>query len=74
MKFLVFSVKDVVSGQFSDLKLFNNKDVALRWYNGLLKESQIAKDLQLYQIGIFDVEKGDFVSKFEFVQGGVVNE
>lgn len=74
MKFEIYSVKDVVSGQFTKLELFNNIDVAKRWYNGLLAESKIAKDLQLYKLGEYNVETGEIIASVEFVQGGAVNE
>jgi hypothetical protein len=71
---LMFSVKDVVSGQFSRIELFNNNEVALRWYNGLLAESKIAKELQLYCLGTYNLETGDVLPQLEFVQGGTVSE
>lgn len=70
----MFSVKDVVGGSFSDIKLFNNTDVAKRWYNGLLAESKIAKDLQLYKLGTYNTDTGEVTPGFEFVQGGSVVE
>lgn len=73
-KYVCYSVKDVVAGQFSEVKIFVNEDVAKRWYNGLLKESTISADLQLYKVGTFDIITGEIVPMFDFVQGGVVNE
>lgn len=74
MNFILFSVKDIVSNQFSNIEMFTNEEVAKRWYNNLLKESKIASDLQLYKVGTFNIESGAVISCFEFVQGGVVNE
>lgn len=73
-KYVCYSVKDVVAGQFSEVKIFVNEDVAKRWYNGLLKESTISADLQLYKVGTFDIITGELVPMFDFVQGGAVNE
>lgn len=73
-KLYIYSVKDVVAGNFSNLEMFVNKEVALRWFNQLLKESKIAGDLQLYCLGTYDINTGVIVADVEFVQGGVVNE
>lgn len=74
MKYIMFAVKDIVANTFSDIKLFINVEMAKRWFNNLLKESQIARDLQLFSLGVFDVDNGEVTPNLEFVQGGEVNE
>lgn len=74
MIFKLYAVKDTVSGQFSKMELFNNEQVALRYYNSLLKESKIACDLQFYCLGDYNVETGEITPSLEFVQGGAISE
>lgn len=74
MLFQMYSVKDIVSAQFSNVEMFANEQVAKRWFNNLLKESKIASDLQLYKVGTFNIQSGEVIADFEFVQGGVLNE
>lgn len=72
--YLIYSVKDVVSGNFCDLQLFLNKPMARRWFDNLCKKSEIAKDLQLFEIGTFDLKTGTISCNVEFICGGVENE
>lgn len=74
MIFKLYAVKDTVSGQFNRIELFNNEQVALRYYNSLLKESKIACDLQFYCLGDYNIETGEIAPNLEFIQGGVVVE
>lgn len=75
MVYYMFTVKDIVAGTFSDIKLFANEQLAKRWYNQLLAESKIAKDLQLYCIGTFNIETGLLLTtEPNFIQGGLINE
>lgn len=74
MLYLIFSVKDVLSGRFFDLKLFENVDCAKRWFKDLVEKSPIGKDLQLYQIGTYNNELGTISSAFDYICNGVDNE
>ena len=70
MVYDIYSVKDVVTGNFSDITPFVNKDSAIRWFRGLCAESKISSDLQLYKLGIYYIETGVIESSVEFVMGG----
>lgn len=70
MIMFVYSIKDVVSGLFGNLVLLSNDQLAKRTFKGICEDSKIAKDLQLYKIGSFNTETGEFVNKIEFIGGG----
>lgn len=71
MVYLMFSIKDVLSGNFTEILLFNNKEMAVRYFNGLCAESKIKDDLQLFALGTYNTETGEIVSNVEFIKGGV---
>lgn len=73
----VYTIKDIVAQQTSDLKLFKNEELAKRWFNDILSESKISQDLQLYKVCDYDIDKGCIVIDekeyfFNFVMGGKV--
>lgn len=51
MIYKLYSVKDVLTGDLSQVQLFVNNDIAKRWFYNLCSESKIAKDLQLFELG-----------------------
>lgn len=70
MKYFLFSVKDVLSGNLTTIELFPNKEVAVRWFNGLCQESKIKDDLQLFCLGCYDTKTGEIFSDVEFIKAG----
>lgn len=73
--YCIYSVKDVVTGNFSKPELFINKGAAERWFDGLVAESKIGKDLQLFELGVFNVNTGEINAGVIFIKGGAsVNE
>lgn len=70
MIYSIYSVKDVVSGSFTDILPFSNEAMAIRYFKGLCSESKIKNDLQLYKLGTYNIETGDIVSSVEFIAGG----
>lgn len=71
---LLYSIKDCVTGCFSDIKLFVNQAQAERWFDNFCSESKIASDLQLFILGNFDVESGEIIADLHFIKnGGAVN-
>lgn len=70
MIYKLYSVKDVLTGDLSQIQLFVNNDIAKRWFYNLCQESKIAKDLQLFELGTFDIKTGVISPKFEFVASG----
>lgn len=73
MKYFLFSIKDVLSGNFSDILIFYNVEMAKRYFENLCKESKISKDLQLFCLGEFDIRTGEIQKAVEFICGGVDN-
>lgn len=73
MKLNIYSVKDVVSGDFSSLSTLPNDQLARRNFNVLCNESKFSKDLQLFKLGSFDNETGVIDSNVEFICGGSDN-
>lgn len=55
----IYSIKDVVAGKFYDLMLFENEELAIRFFKQFASESKFAKDLQLFKVGEFDVKLGE---------------
>lgn len=70
IKYAIYSIKDVVTGNFSDIQAFVNRDQAIRYFKGLCAESKIKTDLQLFELGEYDIQTGEIVSKVEFILGG----
>lgn len=72
MKYKLYCIKDTVVGNYSDPKLFVNEQSAVRYFDGLCAESKIAKDLQLYYLGEFDIFSGELSCvPCEFIKGGI---
>lgn len=67
MKYELYSVKDVLTGSMNGIQTFVNKDVAVRWFKGLVEESKIAKDLQLFCLGTYDIQTGIIESNVDFI-------
>ena len=74
MRYKLYSVKDTVSGNFSDIQIFNNDEVAKRWFFNLCAESKISRDLQLYYLGDYDVQTAIIIPSVEYIAGGADNE
>lgn len=71
MKYFLFSVKDVLSGNLTGIELFANESLAVRWFNGLCQESKIKDDLQLFKLGEYDTQTGKIKSSVKFIKAGV---
>lgn len=82
----VYSVYDKLSGEFSDLRLFKNDELATRYFKAICKDCKFADELQLYKMCDYNVEKGLFSNELnfnedkscsfqpKFICGGVLNE
>lgn len=70
IKYLIYSIKDTITGNFSDIIPMVNEEAAKRYFNGLCQESKIKNDLQLFCLGSYDIETGEIESKVEFIIGG----
>lgn len=70
MKYYLYSVKDSLAGVFFDIQIFQNDEVALRYFRGLCSESKIKQDLQFYKLGEYDTVTGEIVSNVDFLLGG----
>lgn len=70
MKLGLYSIKDTLSGQFSQIVPLQNKEIAKRWFRQACQESKIKNDLQLFYLGSYDIETGVIESKVEFIIGG----
>lgn len=68
MSYLIYSVKDNLSGTFSEFLLFTNDLVAIRYFNNFCKKSDIKNDLDLYKLGSFDTSLG----KIEVVDSSIL--
>ena len=66
----IYSIKDTVTGNFSDIIIMVNEEAAKRYFMGLCQESKIKNDLQLYCLGSYNVETGEIESKVDFIVGG----
>lgn len=73
MNYIVCSIFDKVTGLYGDLKLFTNVSSAIRWFKGFENE-KVFTDLQLFKLGTFNVESGDFSLEKEFLLNGYVKE
>lgn len=71
MKYQIYTIKDVLSGSMTDLLLFANDEMAIRYFNGLCQESKIKDDLQLFKLGEYETETGNITSSVKFIKGGV---
>lgn len=70
MQYGMYSIKDVVVGNFGQIQLFNNDHAAKRWFLNLCKTTDVAGDLELFKVGVFDVETGEILPALEFLIGG----
>lgn len=73
MKYELYSVKDVLSGNVGEIVIMPNEAMARRWFAGLCSESKIKNDLQLYRLGTYNVQTAEIVSAPEFILGGADN-
>ena len=74
MDFEIYTIKDVCSGTFSDLRLFAKRALAVRWFRSVAPESPFCGDLQLYKVGHYNNESGFINADLEFIEAGVPNE
>lgn len=70
IEYEIYSVKDVVSGDFTEITIFKNREMAMRWFKSLCAESKIAQDLQLFYLGTYNIATGEIKSAVEFIGGG----
>lgn len=71
---ILYSIKDTVTGCFSDIKMFVNEAQAKRWFDTFCAESKISSDLQLFSLGQYNALTGDIFPSVSFVKnGGAVN-
>lgn len=83
----VYSIYDKLSGEYSDLRLFKNEELAKRYFRSICKDCKFADELQLFKMCDYNVEKGLFndinnndmfnacvLFKPIFIEGGVINE
>ena len=65
MQYLVFSIRDRVTGLYSEPFYSVNKQSALRHFNYIMSNANmVSADCELYQVGSFNNESGIF-SAFE---------
>lgn len=64
MKYIAYSLRDKVSGEFRDLTLNVSDDVAKRDLSYVVNNDTrfqfMSKDFELYKLGIFDTKTGVF--------------
>lgn len=73
MKYEMFTIKDIVVGNFGSIVLLPNSAVAERWFDGVCqKDRNVAKDLQLFKLGTYNIETGEIISVTTFVKSGVI--
>lgn len=71
MIYKIYCIKDIVAGKFYDLMLFDNEELAIRFFSQFVSESKFSKDLYLFRLGEFDVKLGKIDSiDPEFVMSG----
>ena len=70
MNLSIYSVKDVVANQFSDIKIFSNDELAKRWFTYTFCDSKIKQDLQLFYLGSYDILTGAIDPHVDFIMGG----
>lgn len=58
MKYLIFSIKDIVTGEFSAPRLAHNDADVLRQFSLLTNKVENASDYQCFHIGLYDTELG----------------
>lgn len=66
----LYALRDTVTNNFSDIKLYVNDEHAKREYcSQLLKcsDSPMIKDLQIFKLGSYDLVNGDIISDKVFV-------
>lgn len=66
-----YSVCDSVAGQFGPLFPAINDGVAKRMFRRLLSDVDKLDDYELWQVGTFDQDSGDFTPADHFVCDGV---
>lgn len=70
MKYKLFTIKDCLSGAFNEILIFQNIELAKRYFQNLCSESKIKNDLQLFCLGEYDVEKGITSTAIDFIMSG----
>lgn len=73
MTLYIFSIKDIVANSFSELKLFPNKEVAIRWFEETTASIKHSSDLQLFILGSYNLDTGAITPVFDYITGGKVN-
>lgn len=59
MSLLMFTIYDRVGATYSDIKLFNNEALAVRWFKNFKNESKFGDDLDLYYLGKYDLSTAE---------------
>lgn len=71
MIYKLYCIKDIIAGKFYDIMLFDNEEVAIRFFVNFANESKFSKDLYLFRLGEFDAKLGKINSiDPEFVMSG----
>lgn len=71
MTLYIYSVKDILSGDLTDLKLFQNDAIAKRWFEDICHDCKYSLDLQLFKLGSYDTQLGIVSNNLEFIMAGV---
>ena len=68
MKKTVYVVKDTVSKLFGNMFEAVNDEMEVRQFEYGLQSYPFRQDTQLYRLGEFDEETGDFIHNLEFLK------
>lgn len=74
MNYFLYSIKDTCAGSFNEILIFQNDELAIRYFKNLCAESKIKNDLQLYKLGTYDNITGVITNNVEFLKGGAEND
>lgn len=58
----MYTIYDRVGATYSDIKLFNNEALAVRWFKNFKVESKFGADLDLYYLGQYNLNTGEIKS------------
>uniref|UniRef100_A0AAU8AW28 Nonstructural protein n=1 Tax=Dulem virus 83 TaxID=3145794 RepID=A0AAU8AW28_9VIRU len=72
----MYTIRDIVAGQYSEIKLFANDNMAIRWFKLFCEKSEVARDLQLCYLGTYDLYTGEIYNTgtIIIVNGGEIIE
>lgn len=64
MKYIIFSVKDELTGEFGNPHIRDER-VEAREFNYAMTQDPFSQDKTLYRLGIYDTETGEITPKLE---------